>query len=165
MLKLLAIGIFLAQTVNSCGSGSRISQADEVQNQKQAEMNLQAVQSVGMPDITRFSEKQQLKSIYELRDKAISTDTYIVDLNGHLHHICSSVGYGIPYATQFTNPSQLSGYSSSVAMPQADPNGLYSPASADGTWVLCLDPKSKKVWPMYVEPRIIVSAFPLPSQP
>ena len=48
-----------------------------------------------------------------------------------------------------------------VTLPQADPNGLFSPPSAEGTWVMCKDPNSDKVEPIYSEPRIIVSTFPL----
>ena len=46
-------------------------------------------------------------------------------------------------------------------VPQADPNGLFSPASADGTWVMCLNPETNQAAPLYVEPRIIVSPFEL----
>ena len=38
-----------------------------------------------------------MKTIIELRDQAISTTTYLVDLNGQLHKFCDSVGYGLPY--------------------------------------------------------------------
>jgi hypothetical protein len=63
--------------------------------------------------------------------------------------LCNSLGYGLPYATQYTDPKL------------ADPNGLYTPSSADGTWVLCLNPKTKQAEPQYVEPRVIVSTYPL----
>ena len=46
---------------------------------------------------------------------------------------------------------------------QADPNGLFSPGSAEGTWIMCKDPKGPDVRPVYVEPRVIVSPFPLPA--
>jgi hypothetical protein len=48
-----------------------------------------------------------------------------------------------------------------VTLPQPEPNGLFMPAAADGTWVMCLDPKDKAVKPVFVEPRVIVSPFPL----
>jgi hypothetical protein len=124
---------------------------------------MQAVQSVGLPAITNFQEKRVLKQIMELRDTKISTITYLIDWNAKLHKLCDSIGYGIPYATQYTNPSmfmyRLSG--NAAVLPQADPNGLYSPAAADGTWVLCLNPETKEVTPMYVEPHVIVSTFAL----
>jgi len=103
-----------------------------------------------------------MKDIIELRDQNVATTTYIVDMNGKTHKICNSVGYGLPYATQYTNPSRVvydSGHGGQV-IPQADPNGLYSPASADGTWVLCVS-KDGKPKPVFIEPRIIVSPIPL----
>ena len=135
----------------------------QIERRKQEELTMQAVTQVGMPAITNFAEKRMMKDIMELRDQNVATTTYIVDMTGKYHKICTSVGYGLPYATQYTNPQRIaydSGHGS-VALPQADPNGLYSPASADGTWVLCVDPKSGKPRPVFIEPRVIVSPFPL----
>ena len=95
-----------------------------------------------------------------MRDKNVATVTYLVGMNNQLTKVCDSVGYGLPYATQYTNPQRVSDYTHGVvAIPQADPNGLYSPASADGTWVLCVDHKDGKAKPVYIEPRILVSPF------
>jgi len=97
-----------------------------------------------------------------LRDQNVATYVYITDMNGKLHKVCNAVGYGLPYATQYTNPMRISGDGHGyVTLPQADPNGLYSPASADGTWVLCVDTKSGKPKPVYIEPRVIVSPIAL----
>lgn len=134
----------------------------QIERRKQEEMSMQAVTQVGMPAITNFAEKRMMKDIMELRDQNVATTTYITDMNGKLHKICNSVGYGLPYATQYTNPQRVaydSGHGS-VAIPQADPNGLYSPASADGTWVLCVA-KDGKAKPVFIEPRVIVSPIPL----
>jgi hypothetical protein len=139
--------------------------SDDIQNRQQENLSKRGVQEVGLPAIVNFQEKRVLKQILELRDsEKLSTTTYIVDMNGKLHKLCNSIGYGIPYATQYTSPQKVDRWgagSAYLALPQADPNGLFSPASADGTWVLCLNPISKKVSPLYVEPRIIVSPFPL----
>ena len=118
------------------------------------------------PAITNFAEKRMFKDILELRDQMKPTYTYIIDMNGKPHKICDSLGYGLPYATQYTNPMRVSGGGSAgyVAIPQADPNGLYSPSSADGTWVMCLNPKTKKAEPQYIEPRIITTTYPLDGQ-
>ena len=129
---------------------------------KQEEMQLQAVQSVGMPAITNFAEKRMFKDILELRDRSVPTTTYLVGMNNQLTKVCDSVGYGLPYATQYTNPQmRVSGQNGNVTLPQADPNGLYSPASAEGTWILCVDHKDGKAKPVYIEPRIIVSPIAL----
>ena len=120
---------------------------------------MRSVESVGMPGITKFQEKRTLKQILELRDKEIATYSYTQDMNGGLHLLCKSVGYGIPYATQYTNPSVYA--TSGATLPQADPSGLFSPTSADGTWVLCLNSETKQVSPVLVEPRLILSPFAL----
>jgi len=93
------------------------------------------------------------------------TYTYIVpEMTGKPVFLCNSIGYGIPAATQYTNPQKIAaaqhqtGY---AVLPQADPNGLFSPASAEGTWVMCKDPNGDKVRPVYIEPRVIVSPFEL----
>lgn len=141
---------------------------EQLQNQQQQIATKQAVQSVGFPSITHYFEKRQLKTILELRDRAISTVTYLQDMQGHLHKLCDSVGYGIPYATQYTNPQQVEHhsdtYGGNIAVSQADPNGLYSPPDAAGTWVLCLDPLTKRTTPVYSEPNVVVSPFALQSE-
>ena len=133
--------------------------SDSKQRRAQEIILNQAVDAIGMPAITNFAEKRMLKQILELRDKPTETITYIVDLNGKLHKVCDSFGYGIPYATQFTSP--MKGGSGSIALPQADPNGLFSPSSADGTWINCTNPVTKKAQVVYIEPRVIVSPFSL----
>ena len=135
----------------------------QIERRKQEELSLQGVQQVGMPAIVNFAEKRMMKDILELRDKNTPTTTYLVGMNNQLTKVCDSIGYGLPYATQYTNPQRIaydSGHGS-VTLPQADPNGLYSPASADGTWVLCVDHKDGKAKPVYIEPRILVSPFPI----
>lgn len=139
--------------------GDACENSDDVQRRQQEQLNTQANQEVGMPAITRFQEKRMLKMILELRDTEIKTITYTQDMNGKLHKLCDSIGFGFPYATQYTNPSRVAG--TSVILPQADPNGLFSPTAADGTWVMCLNTETKKLSPVYVEPRVVVSPFPL----
>ena len=147
-------------TLTACGPSTET--AASLERKKQAELSLQSVQQVGMPAIVNFAEKRMMKDIIELRDQNVATTTYTIDMSGKLHKLCTSVGYGLPYATQFTSPQSMQndGAGHWSLLPQADPNGLYSPASADGTWVLCVDPKGKPR-PVFIEPRVIVSPFSL----
>jgi hypothetical protein len=158
MKRILAL-VAVATLLTACDVKETSTQ---IERRKQEELSLQGVQSVGMPSIVNFAEKRMMKDIIELRDQNVATYVYITDMNGKLHKICTAVGYGLPYATQYTNPMRISGDGhGNVTVPQADPNGLYSPASADGTWVLCVDPKSSKPKPVYIEPRVIVSPIAL----
>jgi len=151
----------LVAALTACGPQTESS--TQIERRKQEELSLQAVQSVGMPAITNFAEKRMFKDILELRDRSVPTTTYLVGMNNQLTKLCDSVGYGLPYATQYTNPMRVGGDGTHgyVTLPQADPNGLYSPASAEGTWVLCVDHKDGKAKPIYVEPRVIVSPIAL----
>lgn len=157
-LSLLALALIV------CGCTAGTESSDEKQNASQERILAQGVAEVGMPAITNFREKKILKDIFERRDKTtLVTYTYVFsEVTGKFTYLGQSVGYGIPAATQFTAPEKVDGTSTSyVAVPQADPNGLFSPSSAEGTWVLLKDPNSDVVEPIYVESRILVSTFKL----
>lgn len=158
-MKRLALFLLPLALLTACPEAP--ADSDTTMRRQQEQLSRQAAQQVGMPAISKFQEKRMLKMILELRDTEIKTTTYIVDMNGKLHKFCSSIGFGFPYATQFTNPMKetYTGREGITTIPQADPNGLFSPGSADGTWVMCLNPETKGISPVYVEPRIVVSPF------
>lgn len=160
------IGMFALACISLALAGcNQQLNSDQVQRQQQEALSAQGNAVVGMPAIINFREKKLLKMILEMRDKEIATITYTQDMNGHLHKLCDSIGYGIPYATQYTNPQRLvEGARGSATLPQADPNALFSPAAADGTWVMCANPETKGFSPLYSEPHVIVSPFALTAE-
>ncbi len=158
-------------------SGCEDTSSDKKQRDQQEVLLAEGTAQVGMPAIKNFRERKILKDIIELRDQAgLVTYTYLENLSpavvpghtalgGKLTFFCDSIGYPIPAATQFTNPLKpVWDGGKSVVINQADPNGLFSPASADGTWVMCKDPNphGKEVRPMYSEPKLVGSPFKLP---
>lgn len=162
---LLGLCLFGLLTLVGCTDIQPTS--DDKMNAKQEEMAAEANSEVGMPGINRFTEKRTLRQIYEKRDQEkLTTYAYIQDMNGRLHHLCDSIGYGFPYGTQFSNPQKYTRATRSgggyeyLMMPQAEPNGLFMPPTADGTWVQCIS-STGKIEPMYVEPHVIVSPWPL----
>ena len=64
----------------------------------------------------------------------------------------------MPYATQYTNPQRVTAGGHVIS--QADPNGLFSPGAAEGTWVMCLNEQTQQPDVVYVEPRIVVLPWP-----
>lgn len=151
-----------------CDETPRKMTSDDKQREQQEVLLQEGAAKIGMPNIKNFREKQQLKDIFELRDQSgYSTYTYLYsEMTGKKIFFCNSIGYGIPYATQFTNPQKVQRYDNyqrydNLVVPQADPNGLFTPPGAEGTWIMCKDPKGTEVKPVYVEPRIIVSPFPM----
>ena len=147
-----------------CACGDAQPNADTVQREKQAKAVSEAVAQVGEPEIINWQEKRMMKTLYELRDQSIATHAYIVNqLAGCLVYLGAAVGYGIPYATQFSNPmvTKTNYDHGATEHPQAEPNGLFMPAEAHGTWVMLKDPTSDAVKPVYIEPDVIVSPFRL----
>lgn len=158
----LLVVVPLIMGAGEATNGGCTPSSDSVQREQQERILAEGTSKIGMPAINNFREKKILKDIYELRDQSgLVTYTYLFnEMNGKIgDFFCDSIGYGIPYATQFTYPEKYVG--NGATMPQADPNGLFSPASADGTWILCKDPNGKEVRPVFLEPRIIVSPFKL----
>lgn len=135
-----------------------IEDAEYQQKIATGKLTAEANKQIGMPDIVNFQERRFAKQILEMRDSEIATHTYIKnDMQGCLVYLGASVGYGLPYAVQFTNPMQYK--HSGATLPQPDPNGLYMPDSLTATWVLLSDPHTGKTSPVYVESELTVSTF------
>lgn len=168
----VALLMFVMLMMVACGETSN---SDSKQREQQEKILEEATAQTGMPAIKNFRERKLLKVILELRDhEGLITYTYLENMNpvivrgftalgGKLTFLGESIGYGIPYATQYTNPEKplYTGRADASIIPQADPNGLFSPASAEGTWIILRDPSSKDAKPIYVEPRIVVFPFKL----
>lgn len=139
--------------------------SDDTQRKQQEVILKQRNALLGMPAILNFREAKFMKEVLERRDTTIVTYTYNQsETFGCYNFISVSTGYPIPYATQYTNPQKLEdpgGRHPYIPLPQADPNGLFSPASAEGTWSLVLNPEGKEIGPTYSEPRLYTSPYKL----
>jgi hypothetical protein len=166
MKTTLSVAALALLGVSLVGCEAYTPSSDETQQAQQERILQEGTAQTGMPNIKNFRERKLLKQIIEMRDQdGLVTYTYTVpEMTGRPVFLCNSIGYGLPAATQYTNPqkTEARGTDGIASVPQADPNGLFSPDSAEGTWVLCSDPSgSGKTRPVYVEPRVIVSPFKL----
>jgi hypothetical protein len=164
LFYLMSIFTILSFVVVSCDEPPT---SDQIQKEQQEKILQEGTRQIGMPAIVNFQEKQTLKWIFELRDnnKILNYAYVFSEVTGKFSYVGKCIGFPIPYATQYTNPQKAErlyaqGY---VTIPQADPNGLFSPASAEGTWVLLVNPKTGNPCPMYIEPKVTVVPFPLPD--
>ena len=161
--QLALVALVVVMAFGAMGqSGCDRSSADNQQSAQTRELQQQSNNTVGMPGITNFTEKQIVSDLYTLRDQQdLITYTYVVDMQGRLWHVCDSTGYGVPFSAQFSNPQRPYRTGAGVTtMPQPEPNGLWVPESSSATWVICASDEGS-FQPMYVEPSIIVSSFPL----
>ena len=161
-MKKVMLVLLLSVVFFSC---NYVPTTDEIEQAKQEKILAEGQRQTGMPSIVNYQEKKNLKSIYELRDnnKLVNYAYLFNTMTGKLIFLGKCIGYGIPYATQYSNPQKVDAHVSGGAwltMPQAEPNGLFMPADARGTWVLLLD-KDNQPHPVYIEPDVIVSPFPL----
>lgn len=163
-MKKLFLVTLVAASFAIVGCGGREKSADQIQNSKQ-EMSLRdGVNAVGLPAIVNWKEKRTLKMIYELRDQAeLRTYTYMVNANGDLRLLCDSLGYPINDATGYTNPENKVEHSAQgyLVLPQAEPNGLFTPDFSNSYWVMCLNKEAGKPSPVFMAGSPVVSTFPL----
>lgn len=151
--------------------------SNDSQRDQQNKILDEATAQTGMPNIKNFRERKMMKDILELRDQTgLVTYTYLFsELRGCLVPLGNSVGYPIPYATQYTAPETMQTYNldpkggsqryyGAEKLPQADPNGLFSPSNADATWSMMKDPHSSKTGVIYSEPKLITMPFKAPDE-
>jgi len=136
---------------------------DDVQQQQTQQLMSEINRQIGMPNIKNFQQKKIMKMIYEEcdRENLICYAYIVAKYSGKLIFIGKCVGYGVPFSAQYTNPERVYSWNHAITLPQADPNGLFMPTSSSATWLLLIDPKTNKPRPVYIEPEIIVSPFPL----
>jgi competence protein ComGC len=170
-LIVICIVVIVAALVFANCKKNEGNKTDELQAQQTERLMIEANNQIGMPNIKNFQQKKLMKMIYELCDKEnLVCYAYIKsDYQGKLFCIGKCIGYGIPFSAQYTNPQKfvegdLGERYGDIPMPQADPNGLYMPVTSSATWLMMVDPKTKKPRPVYIEPEIVVSPFPLHVQ-
>lgn len=174
LLTVLLAVAMLIMTLTGCSyQGSSVNQGLQEERRATQALQEQSMREVGMPNITNFTEKKLLKMLYELRDDAtLSTHTYVMGRNGYMY-LGPSIGFGIPYSTQYTQPETLQRVrlkdtyaethtSYTEVLPQADPNGLYTPTGLSATWVMLVDPETGSIKPAYVEQEITVRMDKMP---
>lgn len=103
--------------------------------------------------------RKLLTDLYTAQNEAVATYTYVQsEYTGKILWSCPSIGYPIPVGTQLSNPERYA--YNGATLPQAEPNGTFSPATGSGTWIMCVG-STGKVWPRYEEKLVTTSPVPL----
>ena len=167
MRKLSILFTVLCLVLMSCDQ--RPPSADAVVQAQQEDMVANGRQIVGMPGIHNWFELKTIKQLYEKRDdnKTIKYAYLWSEVTGKATFISKCIGFGIPYATQFSAPQKLQqvqygGATHREILPQSEPNGLFMPAEARGTWLILINPVTGVGEPGYFEPDVITTPWPLP---
>lgn len=173
MKKIVCILLIFVVGFIACAEGTMESTSNsDAVLEKQTEQAMREMNAqVGMPGITNYQERKLAKMIFELRDKEdlICYAYNFSEVTGKYTFIGQCIGFGLPYSVQYTSPEKLvrtdvgEGYGD-VPMPQADPNGLFMPDGLSATWLMLIDEDTGDVSPIYMEPSLTVSPFPLPAR-
>jgi len=107
-------------------------------------------------------ERDLMIQLYQLRNNSLATYSVVQsEYTGKVLWSCPSIGFPIPGGTQLTNPSAPSvAHNALAVLPQAEPNGLYTPATSEGTYVMCVDEKGH-VTPVYEEKHVTAFVRPM----
>lgn len=171
MKKILTVVMCVTIILSLSACGMSIPDATKKETQYQEQLMEQSTNEIGMPDVTEFTEKKLAKEIVEKRDdSSLICYVYNQSYDGRYIFVGKSMGYGLPYSTQYTNPMQMkddpngSFDAGSSIIPQADPNGLYSSDGLSATWLMMIDEITGEPYIMYCEPTIIVTETKLPKR-
>lgn len=146
-------GVFL-----SACSGNTANYSEKRQVNQQQEIY---VKSQPLPAFDWSLERHIFVELYKARNNAVNTYSYVRNFNGQVVFTCKSIGFPLPANMQLTNPEALQGeYRDSTAIPQAEPNGLYSSPSSMGTYIFCLN-SDGSISPTYFEADVETHLSPL----
>lgn len=166
IIGLVFVGIMVCGILSGCSGDADV----EAEKSYQETLMQQANDEVGMPEVTEFYEKKLAKEIFEKRDDSkLVCYAYSQNLEGKFIYVGKCMGYGLPYSTQYTNPTTIKEFGvrggwSDIAVPQADPNGLYGADGLDATWLMMINEDSGEPYIMYCEPTIVVTEVKIPKR-
>lgn len=150
---LVAITLLVIASIAAECSNPDAVESQNVKRQQQLYVNSQPA-----PYFEWSLERHLMTELYKARNNAVSTFSLTFnDFRGAISWSCASIGFPIPGGTQLTNPQQY--VVSGAVLPQAEPNGLFTPATSAGTYVMCVN-KDGTVSPTYIEDN--VRTFPQP---
>ena len=165
------IACFFALTAGQAGCNVTPDKASATETEQKSQ-NLQMSQFLRNQPVPSFDwslERHMLIEIYKARQRAVTTFSVVQsEYTGKVLWSCPSIGFPLPYATQLTNPQQVVGHTyvpsggsvAAVAVAQQEPNGLFTPAQSDATWIPCIDEKGR-ITPVYEEKHVTVFMRPV----
>lgn len=155
-IKTLSVLILIALVLSGCLSNANFAEQQQVEQQQNQYINAQPV-----PQFTWSLERHEMIEIYKARNNAISTYSVIYNqYKGIIEFECPSFGYPIPGGTELTNPEAVDRNYTSNVLPQPEPNGLFSPGTSAGTYVMCRNDDGT-AYPVYIEDNVLTFPYPV----
>ena len=142
-LAAAALAAAALTTLAACTQAQDSGAASEAVQSNQIQAHYQAVQPPY--EATGVSEyRSNLNAAEATQTLGINTTSFFFNLGQAAPFFsCPSHGGAVPNTAQLTNPDQIqpdpNQTSGSVVIGNMDPNGVYSPVSSSGTYVMCVN--------------------------
>jgi hypothetical protein len=151
-VSLIAAGMITVSVLcgaASCG-GQSAGQSTENKAQQQDEQSLVTDQPV--PHYNYSQIRQTAIDAQTIAANGTQTTSFFFQMgNPDPIFSCPSLGEPVPITAQLTNPNQVvtqdsqgNGISGSATIGQMDPDGIYAPPAASGTYVICINDTGAK---------------------
>jgi hypothetical protein len=164
----ISLMLMACLSIAMIGCGSDGQNSNQKLASQQESLMQEGISQTGMPAVKNFTERKLMKTIIELRDQAdLICYAYLYSqYTGKFTYLGRCIGFGLPYSTQYTNPEvPWTGYNGAcTSLPQADPNLLFMPSSADASWVMLIDEKTNEPFAFYCEERVNIYQHQLPDR-
>lgn len=150
----------LLAVLAACGpSQNGGGNAQESRQQQQDTTSLESAQP--LPHFNYSQERQALITAEEIAANGTQTTSFFFNMGVRDPiFVCPSIGLGVPDSASLSNPVQATWNTAGtsgvagVGLGQMDPDGIYSPPSSSGTFVICVNPAGQeylKRWEGFVD--------------
>ncbi len=141
--------------------GCNETQEDKDRKAVQAQQSQYAA-SQPIPAFNWSLERHLVTQLYQIRNQRVATHSVWRSDRGLIEGDCASVGFGMPYDTSLTNPlqSEWGANGGTIAIEQAEPNGIFASKNTNATWVMCAG-AGGLIEPVYVETKVTVYPYPV----
>lgn len=144
--KWVTIAAFAVATVfavTACDSGPSEPSGQQQEHDANNAVAKQLVQNQPIPQGNYSQMRQNLIEIEKAEMDGVQTTSFaFVPGNPDPIWSCPSVGAAIPDTASLSNPLQAEEHGQygdgTIAVGQMDPNGIYTPPSSQGTYVICI---------------------------
>ena len=117
------------------------------------------VEKSKLPTITNFEERKFLKEVLELKDLGVDTWIYKTNVDGKLFLVGKGVGFPVSDGALLSSP--LVRETPFMTVPQAQPNELFTPDSAKGSWIKLLTQDGTRLY--YSQDSLTCSQVRIPG--
>ncbi len=151
---LVALGVTCVALAFMGSSCSTASDSQKAETAQQEQISSQMIKNQPLPQFNYSQMRKNLIEIETAQAQGVQTTSFFFNQGVQDPiFVCPSIGVPIPNTASLSNPLAVERHGGSDGG-QMDPNGVYSPTSATGTFVICVGANGQpfaKSWEGFVD--------------